>query len=210
MENDKQRENAYLVDLILAKGDIDKVRFETAQDKVNFLLNFKLQDKYKNLQLAKVETMYETDAQSNANKTILLNSIKTDISRTAEETLKSRDIDVPLLLSETQKEKNIADALKNLGLEQQDIDGVLKNGVKNAETINGENITLTFDNNDKIKEVLEKNDVVYKQTNKGLEVDAKLVAQEGIEVENDKKTKKYLEDNQITHCLSPLINWTNL
>ncbi len=192
-----EKDNDYLVDIQLKKGDLDKVEFESKEQKRDFISRYGLNDLYQQSRNYKIEAYYAINPEQKNNYSALLENKNENITKIIDRVLMERGIKVPTLLNNEEKVNTIINELKEIGINDREIDNLLKNGIGKTGK-NEEEIILTLSNTADVKQTLSAHNVQYSETANGLEVNAKMLLKEGFEIENNLKNRKLLDENNIT------------
>lgn len=197
---DKNKENELLVDIVLNKGNVDKVRFAGAAEKKELISNSDFSQNYGN---AKKHAYLSSVSITNDLREIqeyLLQSELKNIEDLARKMLEKRNVHVPFSLNNEEKIAAVAGKLKDdFGMTDEDISELLKSGLGKAET-SGQKIVIDLNDTENVRTILDNNNIVYQRDKGLLKVDAKIFAKEGVEVENTAKNKKILDENDVLYA----------
>lgn len=195
-----EKDNEYLVDIQLNLGDIDKVMFESKEQKTDFINRYGLGELYGKSRGYKIEAYYAGDPVTRNNFSAMLEDKNETITKVVDSVLAGRGVKVPTLLNNEEKINTVINELKEIGINDREIDTLLKNGIGKTGK-NEEEIALTFSDTAETRKTLTAHGIQFAGTKDGLKVDAKMLLKEGFEVEDNAKNRKILEDNEIAYSL---------
>ncbi|GHT53674.1 hypothetical protein FACS189451_03930 [Bacteroidia bacterium] len=196
---EQTKEHEYLASIILNKGNIDKVEFDSHEVKKDFIDKFGFTSHYNKILNETMAEQYSDSAERWKIAAQEINKEQNTISLLAKGELVKDGIDVPNLLSDVEKTEKIENELGRLGFDKETIAKVMEGGLDAAET-DGKGLIFTLKDTPEVKDILDKNNIVFEKTKEGLKVNSKLFVQEGFEIDNTPKNKKILDDNEITYA----------
>lgn len=192
----EDKDKKKLIEVVLNKGDIDKVFLNEDKHKEEFLKKFNLKEEYIDFKKLSIEIEYSTD---NNEKKIIHDSLSKTQETIVEKTknvLLENGIEIPKTSSLSDKIEEIKKALLHLNIDEKEINNIINDG---SSLTNKEDIIITFRDDKAIRDKLNNNGIVYEKTKNGLEVNSKIILQEGFLLENNEKNKKKLNKEDITY-----------
>lgn len=195
-----KRDKELLVEVTLNKGNVDKIAFESPEERNNFLSRHSMLSDYEMAKQYKIEAQYANSSLIREKNLNMANDFEKKIDSSVNKILSAEGIKIEPNLSTTEKENQIKEQLSELGIGKEDIDKILQGGIDKMQT-KGEDVSFTMKDTPETRKILEEKGLDFKADKDGLKLNAKMYVKEGLEIEDTPKNRKVLEDNELAYAI---------